>query len=343
MGLDMKIDSSSFTKPKRLEIEKETLTGTYGKFISEPFERGYGTTIGNSMRRVLLSSIPGWAVTDVRIDGVDLEFTALPGVKEDIADIILSIKQLQLRIHGDKPRTVRLEATGPRVLTAGDIKREAHVDVLNPDLHIATLNSDGKLKMEMTVKMGRGYWPAERNKEEEQPFGVIPVDAIFSPIQRVNYHVENVRVGQATDYDRLIMEVWTNGSISPEDAIAHAGRILRDHLSIFVGAEEGFEAESADEDRLRESLLNNLDRGVNELERSVRAANCLKNVELKTIRDLVQKTEAEMLKTKNFGRKSLNEIKELLEEMGLHLGMKLEELQPEKGKRGRPSESQQKD
>ena len=338
MGLDMKINGSSFTKPKRLEIEKETVTETYGKFTAEPFERGYGTTIGNSMRRVLLSSIPGCAVTDVRIDGVDLEFTALPGVKEDIADIILSIKQLQLRMHGDKPRTIRLEATGPRVLNAGDIKREAHVDILNPDLHIATLNGDGKLKMEMTVKTGRGYRPAERNKEEEQPFGVIPVDAIFSPIQRVNYHVENARVGQATDYDRLIMEVWTNGSISPEDAIAQAGWILRDHLTIFVGAEEGIEAESVDEDRLRESVLNNLDRGVNELELSVRAANCLKNVELKTIRDLVQKTEAEMLKTKNFGRKSLNEIKELLEEMGLHLGMKLEDLLPENGKKGHASE-----
>lgn len=328
----------SFTKPKRLEVEKETLTERYGKFVAEPFERGFGTTIGNSLRRVLLSTIPGAAITNIRIEGVQHEFSTLDGVKEDVAEIILNIKQLQLRLHDGDPRKIRLDATGPKIVTAGDITTDPHVDILNPALHLATLNTDGKLKMEMTVKAGGGYSPAEKNKEEEQPLGVIPVDAIFSPIQRVNYNIENARVGQATDYDRLIMEVWTNGGIRPEDAIAHAGRTLRDLLAIFVDFEEGMETESTDEDRLREALIKNLDRSVNELELSVRAANCLKNANLKNIRDLVQKSEVEMLKTKNFGRKSLNEIKELLNEMGLHLGMKLDEILPEEGKKRGKSE-----
>jgi DNA-directed RNA polymerase subunit alpha len=316
------------TKPKRLEVESETLTATYGKFTAEPFERGFGTTIGNSLRRVLLAAIPGAAVTSLRIDGVTHEFSTLPGMKEDIADFVLNVKQLRVKLHGSEPRVIRIDATGARDVTAGDITTDPHVEVLNTDLHLATLNADGKLKCEMTVKPGRGFSAAERNKEEGQPLGVIVIDAFFSPIERVNYRVENARVGQATDYDRLVIEVWTSGGVGPEEALAQAGRILREHLAIFVGDEE----EAISEERIGETIssdaLRNLDRSVNELELSVRAANCLKNVELKTIRDLVLKSENEMLKTKNFGRKSLNEIKEVLAQMGLRLGMKPEDLEP---------------
>ncbi|HEY5998852.1 MAG TPA: DNA-directed RNA polymerase subunit alpha [bacterium] len=322
------MEKGVFQKPKRLEVDSETLTATYGKFTAEPFERGFGTTIGNSLRRVLLSSIEGAAVTALRIEGVTHEFATLPGMKEDIAEFVLNIKQLRVRLHGVEPRTIRIEAEGPGEVKAGDIQTDPHVDVLNPDLHLATLNADGKLQVEMTVKPGRGFSTAERNKEEGQPLGLIVVDAFFSPIERVNYRVENARVGQATDYDRLVIEVWTSGGVGPEEALAHAGRILRDHLAIFVGDEE----ESIAETRIGESIsaeaLRNLDRSVNELELSVRAANCLKNVELKTIRDLVLKSENEMLKTKNFGRKSLNEIKDVLAQMGLRLGMKPEDLEP---------------
>jgi DNA-directed RNA polymerase subunit alpha len=327
-----------FTKPKRLEVERETLTETYGKFTAEPFERGFGTTIGNSLRRVLLGSIQGAAVTSLRVEGVTHEFATLPGMKEDIAEFVLNLKKLHLRLHGEEPRTVRIDAAGPKDVTAGDIATDPHVEVLNPEMHLATLNGDGKLKAEMTVRPGRGYSPAERNKEEGQPLGVIPVDAIFSPIERVNYHVENARVGQATDYDRLVIEVWTNGGVSPDDALEHAGRILREHLAIFVGDEEEHVSEERVSEGLSEDALRNLDRSVNELELSVRAANCLKNVELKTIRDLVQKSESEMLKTKNFGRKSLNEIKEVLSGMGLRLGMKPEDLVARGDKRAEPAE-----
>ena len=322
------MDKGVFTKPKRLEAESETATDSYAKFVAEPFERGFGTTIGNSLRRVLLSSIPGAAVTSLRIEGVSHEFSTLPGVKEDVADIVLSVKQLRLKLHGDEARTIRLDVTGPKEVTAADLDAGTHVEVLNPGLHLATLNADGALKAELVVQPGRGFSPAERNKQEDEPLGVIVVDAIFSPVERVNYRVENARVGHATDYDRLILEVWTNGGIAPEDAIASAGRILRDHLAIFVGDEEEHTAEERVGEGLTEEALRNLDRSVNELELSVRAANCLKNVELKTIRDLVQKSEGEMLKTKNFGRKSLNEIKDVLGTMGLRLGMKPEELQP---------------
>jgi len=322
------MEKGVFTKPKRLEVERETLTDHYGKFVAEPFERGFGTTIGNSLRRVLLSSIQGAAVTSVRIEGVSHEFSTIPGVKEDVADIVLSVKQLRLRLDGDEPRTIRLDISGPKDVTGADLETDPHVEVLNPELHLATLNEDGRLAAELLVRPGRGYSPAERNKEEDQPLGVIAVDAIYSPVERVNYRVENARVGHATDFDRLILEVWTNGGIAPEDAVEAAGRILRDHLAIFVGDEEEHAAEERVGEGLTEEALRNLDRSVNELELSVRAANCLKNVELKTIRDLVQKSESEMLKTKNFGRKSLNEIKEVLATMGLRLGMKPEELQP---------------
>lgn len=322
----MESNGSVFTRPKRLEVDDETLTGSYGRFTAEPFERGFGTTIGNSLRRVLLSFIEGAAVTTIRIEGVEHEFSTLAGMKEDVAELILNIKGLQLRLHGEKERVVRIDKSGPGDITAADIEADSNVEVLNPKIHLCSLNTDGKLVMEMTVQSGRGYSPADQNKAEDQPIGVIPIDAVFSPIQRVNYNVENARVGQETDFDRLIVEVWTNGSVAPSDAVRRAGKILKNHLSIFVGEQEDEDAEGVADDGNREAVLRHLDRPVSELELSVRAANCLKNVDLSTIRDLVQKSEAEMLKTKNFGRKSLNEIKEVLAEMGLHLGMNLDEI-----------------
>ena len=313
-------------RPKRLEAEQETLTPFYGKFSAEPFERGFGITIGNSLRRILLSSLQGAAITSVKIDGVLHEFSAIPGVKEDVTEIILNLKEVRLKLHTEGPKTIRVKAEGPKILKAGDILTGDAVEVLNPDHHIATLSRDAKLSMEMTVKMGRGYVPAERNREDHQPIGTIPMDAIFSPIKKVNYTVTNARVGQITDYDKLTLEVWTDGSLSPEEAVAHAAKILKDQLSIFITFEEGEEEEtSAHEPQGETDQLNeNLFRSVDELELSVRSANCLKHADIKLIGDLVQKTEAEILATKNFGRKSLNEIKEILAEMGLSLGMKLD-------------------
>ncbi|HXX33582.1 MAG TPA: DNA-directed RNA polymerase subunit alpha [Thermodesulfobacteriota bacterium] len=319
-------------RPKRLELEKETLTPFYGKFTAEPFERGFGITIGNSLRRILLSSLQGAAITSVKIDGVLHEFSAVPGAKEDITEIILNLKEVRLKLHTEGPKTIRVKAEGPKVLKAGDIITGDAVEILNPDHYVATLSRDGKLSMEMVVKVGRGYVPAERNKEENQPIGTIPMDAIFSPIKKVNYTVTNARVGQITDYDKLTMEVWTDGSLSPEEAVAHAAKILKDQLSIFITFDEEEEAEisySEDEEE-KEALNENLLRSVDELELSVRSANCLKHANIRLIGDLVQKTEAEILATKNFGRKSLNEIKEILSEMGLNLGMKLDNWPPKK-------------
>jgi len=319
-------------RPKRLELEKETLTPVYGKFTAEPFERGFGITIGNSIRRILLSSLQGAAITSVKIDGVLHEFSAVPGAKEDITEIILNLKEVRLKLHTEGPKTIRVKAEGPKVLKAGDIIAGDAVEILNPDHYVATLSRDGKLSMEMVVKVGRGYVPAERNKEENQPIGTIPMDAIFSPVKKVNYTVTNARVGQITDYDKLTMEVWTDGSLSPEEAVAHAAKILKDQLSIFITFEEEEEAEmsySEDEEE-KEGLNENLLRSVDELELSVRSANCLKHANIRLIGDLVQKTEAEILATKNFGRKSLNEIKEILTEMGLSLGMKLDNWPPKK-------------
>ncbi|MDP2970991.1 MAG: DNA-directed RNA polymerase subunit alpha [Deltaproteobacteria bacterium] len=313
-------------RPKKLEAEKETLTPFYGKFTAEPFERGFGITIGNSLRRILLSSLQGAALTSVKIDGVLHEFSAIPGVKEDVTEIILNLKEVRLKLHTEGPKTIRVKAEGPRVLKAGDILTDDAVEILNPDHTIATLSRDGKLSMEMVVKMGRSYIPAERNRDENQPVGTIPMDAIFSPIKKVNYTVTNARVGQITDYDKLTLELWTDGSLNPEEAVAHAAKILKDQLSIFVTFEEGEEEEmtvqehQGDMDKLNENLF----RSVDELELSVRSANCLKHADIRLIGDLVQKTEAEILATKNFGRKSLNEIKEILSEMGLGLGMKLD-------------------
>jgi DNA-directed RNA polymerase subunit alpha len=315
-------------RPKRLEVEKETLTPFYGRYIAEPFERGFGITIGNSLRRILLSSLQGAGITSVKIEGVLHEFSAVPGVKEDVTEIILNLKEVRLKLHADGPKTIRVKAEGPKVLKAGDILTGEAVEILNPEHHLATLSRDGKLSMEMVVKSGRGYVPAERNKEENQPIGTLPIDAIFSPIRKVNYTVTNARVGQITDYDKLTLEVWTDGSLSPEEAIAHAAKILKDQLSIFITFEEEEEMVVTGEQEEIEKLNENLFRSVDELELSVRSANCLKHANIKLIGDLVQKTEAEILATKNFGRKSLNEIKQILSEMGLSLGMKLENWPP---------------
>lgn len=321
-------------RPKKLEFEKETLTPYYGKFTAEPFERGFGITIGNSLRRILLSSLQGAAITSVKIDGVLHEFSTIPGVKEDVTEIILNLKEVRLKLHTEGPKTIRVKAEGPKVLKAGDFQTGDAVEILNPEHYIATLSKDGRLSMEMMVRMGRGYIPAERNKEENQPIGTIPIDAIFSPIKKVNYTVTNARVGQITDYDRLTLEVWTDGSLNPEEAITQSAKILRDQLSIFITLEEEEEEEGSipEEQTDVQKLNENLFRSVDELELSVRSANCLKHANIKLIGDLVQKTEAEILATKNFGRKSLNEIKEILAEMGLSLGMKLENWPPKSHK-----------
>lgn len=318
--------SRDLIRPKRLEVEKQTLTQFYGKFIAEPLERGFGITIGNSLRRILLSSIQGAAITSVKIDGVLHEFSTIPGVKEDVTEIILNIKEVRLKLHTEGPKTIRVKAEGPMVLRAGDIITGDAVEILNPDHYIATLSKDAKLSMEMIVKMGRGYVPAERNKDENQPIGTIPIDSIFSPIKKVNYTVTNARVGQRTDYERLTLEVWTDGSLTPEEGITHAAKILKDQLSIFmtIEEEEVEEQETSGDDKKNESLNENFFKSVDELELSVRSANCLKHANIRLIGDLVQKTEAEILATRNFGKKSLNEIKEILASMGLSLGMKIE-------------------
>ncbi len=311
-----------FQLPLRLELESETVSSSYGRFTAEPFERGFGTTIGNSLRRVLLSSLHGAAVTSVKIEGAFHEFSTIPGVKEDVTIIILNIKNLRIKLHTDKSKAIRLKKKGPGEACASDIRHDADLTILNPDLHIATLDEHGAIDIELIVKQGRGYVPAERNKEEGLPIGVIPVDSIFSPVKRVNFHVENARVGRVTDYDKLNLEVWTDGSITPQEAVSSSASILREHLTICIPSEDTTDMEHDAANKEAQAELNkHLARSVNELELSVRAANCLKNANIKTIADLIQKTEMEMLKTKNFGKKSLNEIKEVLAEAGLSLGM----------------------
>ncbi|MCA9660158.1 MAG: DNA-directed RNA polymerase subunit alpha [Myxococcales bacterium] len=314
-------------RPKKLEAaDTGSLADTYGKFTCEPLERGYGITLGNSLRRVLLSSLQGSAITSVRIDGALHEFTTIPGVVEDVTDIILNVKALLLRMDDATPRTLIIDKQGDGPVTAADIQAPAGVNVLRPEQHIATLSQGGRLRMEMTCAMGRGYATADQNKTENMPIGVIPIDSLFSPIQKVNYRVTNARVGHRTDYDRLILEVWTDGSVQPEDAVAYAAKILKEQLSIFINREEIEEAapqQQSEADKLNEYLW----RSVDELELSVRSANCLQNANIHYIGDLVQRTETEMLKTKNFGRKSLKEIKEILASMGLALGMKIENWQ----------------
>jgi len=309
--------------PKRLEVDEKSLTPTYGKFYGEPFERGYGTTVGNALRRVLLSSLQGAAIVALRIKGVLHEFSTIPGVREDVTDIVLNLKEVRVKLHdGVAEETARIQARGERELTAADIQAGPRVEIMNPNQRIANLAKDADLDLELVIRMGRGYVPAERNKREEDPAGTIPIDAIFSPILKVNFTVTNARVGQRTDYDRLTLEVHTDGSVRPEDAVGHAARILQQQLAIFVNFEE--EPSARSEEHVEVPHNENLYRPVDDLELSVRSANCLQNADIKYIGELVQKTEQEMLKTKNFGRKSLNEIKEFLQEMGLSLGMKLE-------------------
>jgi DNA-directed RNA polymerase subunit alpha len=315
-----------FQRPKRLECDTQSLTPTYGLFYAQPFERGFGTTIGHALRRVLMSSIEGAAVTAVRIEGVLHEFSSVSGVTEDTTDIILNLKQIPMQLHADHPETIRISAKGPCTVTSKDIEVNQNVEILDPDVHIATVGEEGRLEMEMRVKDGRGYVPADRNFDEDLSIGYIPVDSAHSPVTRVNYRVEDARLGQTTDYDKLTMEVWTDGTVVPQDAVALAAKLVQNHLAIFVNFEESgedLEDVFGGED---ESLHENLNRSVDELELSVRSYNCLKNANISSIADLVLKSEQEMLKTKNFGRKSLVEIKEILSEMGLSLGMKLEDL-----------------
>ncbi len=313
------------------EMVEATSTPSYGKFVCEPLERGFGITIGNSLRRIILSSLYGSAIVSVKFDDVMHEFTYIPGVLEDVSEIILNLKEVRLKVSDPEPKTIRINAKGEGEVNAGQITSDdGKVEILNPDLHIATLSDSANLKMTMTVKVGKGYSLAEANKDVEAPIGTIPIDAVFSPIQRVNYTVGNARVGQRTDYDKLTLEVWTDGSILPEDAVAYAAKILKEQMSIFINFDEKFEPEPSKkgEEEQKPRFNENLYRSVEELELSVRSANCLKNANILKIYQLVAKTEAEMLKTKNFGRKSLNEIKEVLSEMGLSLGMKLEGFMP---------------
>lgn len=306
-------------------------TEAYGKFVCEPLERGFGITLGNSLRRTILSSLYGAAIVSVRFDSVEHEFSVIPGVIEDVSEIILNLKEVRLKMDDAASRTVRIEASDEGVVTAAAISSDdGHVEILNPEQHIATLTGEGNLKMEMVVNVGKGYALAEVNKDEDAPIGTIPIDAVFSPIKRVNYVVGNARVGQRTDYDKLTLEVWTDGSVAPEDAVAFGSKILKEQLSIFINFDEDAEPQAnvSDDDQEKPAFNDNLYRSVEELELSVRSANCLKNAEILKIYQLVQKTETEMLKTKNFGRKSLNEIKEVLSEMGLSLGMKLESFVP---------------
>jgi DNA-directed RNA polymerase subunit alpha len=323
-------------KPKSMEIEEETLSPTYGRFHVEPLERGLGITIGNSLRRILLSSLQGAAVCAVRIKGVLHEFSTIYGVREDVTDIILNTKELLVKLHSDGPEIIRLKANKPGVVRARDIQTGSNVEVLNPDHVIATLSEDGDLDMEMVVKRGRGYVPAERNREEGQPIGTVPIDALFSPIHKVNYTITQSRVGQITDYDRLSMEIWTNGNLAPADALGYAAKILKEQLGVFINFDEEEAVPRAPEVQEPSKLNDNLFKSVDELELSVRSANCLKNADIRFIGDLVQKSEGEMLKTKNFGRKSLNEIKEILSEMGLSLGMKLENWPPPEAEAKKP-------
>src|SRR6266542_3168871 len=317
-----------FQRPKRLEFERETLTDRFGRFYAQPFERGFGTTIGNALRRVLLSSIEGAAITAVKIDGVLHEFSPIPGVVEDATDIILNLKQIPVKLHSDQTKSLTIKVDKAGEVRGRDIQADGDVEILEPDAHIATVADHGKLHMEMRMKRGRGYVSADKNFDEDLGIGWIPIDSVHSPIKKVNYLVEAARLGQTTDYDKLTVDVWTNGSVNPRDAISLASKLVRDHLNIFINLEEGTETGGGEAaaDVPRSGASNeNLDKSVEELELSVRSYNCLKNANIRTIRELVQKTEAEMLKTKNFGRKSLNEIKEILRSMGLHLGMRFDD------------------
>jgi DNA-directed RNA polymerase subunit alpha len=307
------------------------MTDRYGRFSAQPFERGFGTTIGNSLRRALLSSIEGAAITAVRIEGVLHEFSSIPGVVEDATDIILNLKQIPFKLHSSEAKTIRISRSEPGEMTSSDIEADDDVEILDSNIHIATVSEGGNLNIELRLKKGRGYVSADRNFDDDLPVGYIPVDSVHTPVTKVNFHVEAARLGQDTDYDKLLLEVWTNGSISPEHGIGLAAKLIKDHMTIFINFEEEVEqpietvVAGSSVGRPSQPFNEHLDKSVDELELSVRSYNCLKNSDIKTIRDLVQKSEAEMLKTKNFGRKSLNEIKDILQTMGLGLGMKFDE------------------
>jgi DNA-directed RNA polymerase subunit alpha len=321
-----KVSLKDLIRPSKVEVEGSTADSRYGKFIAEPLERGYGMTIGTALRRILLSSLQGAAITSIRIDGVSHEFSTVPGIAEDVTEISLNLKEVVLRLEDKEEAVLFVEAQGPGKLTAGMLQGDPAVAVLNPDLVIATLGEGASIKMEVSVKVGRGYVPADKNKVEGAPVGTIFIDSIFSPVRRVNLAVTNARVGQRTDYDKLSMEIWSNGSIDPRSAVAQAAHIFVDQLGIFVGEDLIVEREEPKSEEPSKRWNENLFRRIDELELSVRSANCLENADIKYIGELVQKSEAEMLRTKNFGRKSLNEIKEILSEMGLSLGLKLEEF-----------------
>lgn len=316
-------------RPKKLEVDHESLTPKFGRFVAEPLERGFGITVGNALRRVLLSSLRGAAIVGIEIEGALHEFQSVSGLVEDVADIILNLKEVQLKLHSDGPRTFSFVRTEPGIVTAKELGVNSNIEIMNPEHHICTISEGGRFEMRFIVDHGKGYKPAEENKGEDWPVNMIAIDAIFSPIRKVNYRVTNARVGQRTDYDRLALEVWTSGAVLPEDAVALAAKILKDQVQIFINFDEEVEPVETYEEKV-EPLNENLYRTVDELELSVRSANCLQHANIRYIGELVQKTEAEMLKTKNFGRKSLKEIKELLSEMGLGLAMKLESFDPEK-------------
>ena len=318
--------AQGIVKPKRLEFEKKNKSEYYGKLSAGPFERGYGVTIGNSLRRMLLSSIEGAAIVAVRFEGVFHEFSSIPGVVEDVTEIILNLKQVNLKLTGEADyKRVYIKASNAGVIYAKNITADPDIEVLNPDLPILTIDQSAEVEIEMIVRKGRGYVPADRHKIENESVQMIPVDSNFSPVEKITYNIENTRVGQSTDYDSLVMELWTNGGITPEDAVAHAAKIVKDHMQIFINFDEEPEPVQPQIDEKKQKVLTNMAKCVEELELSVRSYNCLKNANIQTIAELVQKTDGEMLKTRNFGRKSLNEIKEILEDMGLHLGMKVDE------------------
>ncbi|RME05998.1 MAG: DNA-directed RNA polymerase subunit alpha [Deltaproteobacteria bacterium] len=330
----MQMNWKSLIKPKKVEYNLDTLTETYGKFVAEPLERGFGITLGNALRRIILSALQGAAITSVKIEGVLHEFSTIPGVREDVTDIILNLKEVVIKYTGSGIGKLYVDKKGPGEVKVADFQHDPAITLLNPEHHIATLSEEAHLQMEMTVGRGRGYVPAERNKSETQPIGTIPIDSIFSPIRRVNYNVTNARVGHVTDYDKLIMEIWTDGSITPVEAVSFAAKILKDQVSFLIEFEETEEEEvevTAEEPK-KDEIDENLYRSVDELELSVRAANCLKNANILLIGELVTKTESEMTKIKNFGRKSLNEIKEILQEMNLSFGMKLPNFDPAKAR-----------
>ena len=315
-----------FQRPKRLEVDQESLTPIYGRFTAQPFERGFATTIGNALRRCLLSSIEGAAITAVNIEGVLHEFSSIPGVQEDVTDIILNLKQIPIRLHTDDAKVLSIDVQGPGAVAAGQMSEDPQVEIIDPNVHIATTNEEGRLKLQAQVKLGRGYVAADRNFDESMGIGWIPLDSAHSPVRRVNYRVEAARLGQTTDYERLILEVWTNGTVSPEEAVSLAAMLLRDHLGIFIQTEDSLRHDGGEHGREELAGLDALlAKNIDELDLSVRSANSLKNANIHTLRDLVRRTEKDMLETKNFGKKSLEEVQEVLDKLGLSLGMEVPE------------------